>query len=224
MAQTPKKPSLDRKRIVRTAVSLADRAGIDSVSMRRIAKKLGVEAMSLYHHVAGKEELLDGMIDRVFEEIELLDDNCDDDCDDNRGWKAAMRQRAISARQALARHRWAIGLMDSRTTPGPTLLRHHDRVLGCLRRAGFSVEMAAHAYSVLDSYIYGFALTEANLPFDTPEEAADVVESVFRDVAPDEFPYLTEAAQQHVLSRGYDYGDEFEFGLELILEGLERRL
>ncbi len=216
MAHTPQRPSLNRKRIFRAAVSLADQAGIHSVTMRRLARELGVEAMSLYHHVAGKDALLDGMVDRVFEEIELRPDDGD--------WKQAMRQRAISLRRVLGRHPWAIGLMDSRTSPGLALLRHHDRVLGCLRRAGFSVEMAAHAYSALDSYTYGFALNEANLPFDTPEEIASLIESIFQNVAPDEFPYLTEMAEQHALKPGYDYGDEFEYGLDLILEGLGQKL
>ena len=133
-----------------------------------------------------------------------------------------MHQRAVSVRRALARHPWAIGLMESRTSPGPATLRHHDAVIGSLRRGGFSIEMTAHAYAVLDSYIYGFALQEASLPFDTAEETADVAEMIFKQLRPDEYPHLTELTVEHVLQPGYDYGDEYEFGLDLILDGLER--
>jgi AcrR family transcriptional regulator len=182
--------------------------------MRRLARELGVEAMSLYHHVAGKQALLDGMVDLVFGEIELPGNDGD--------WKAAMRRRAHSARAVLARHPWAIALMESRRTPGPANLRHHDAVLGCLRRAGFPVVLTAHAYSILDAYIYGFALQEASLPFDTPEETAEVAAGIMDAFAADAYPHLTELAVEHVLQPGYDYGDEYAFGLELILDGLER--
>src|SRR6266571_1930157 len=146
---------LSRDQVLRAAVTLADEGGIGALSMRKLGQVLGVEAMSLYNHVAGKGDLLDGMIDVVFGEIGLP-------AGDGGGWKRAMRRRAISAREVLGRHRWAIGLMESRRSPGPATLGHHDAVLGCLRAAGFSVEMTAHAYSVLDSYIYGFALQEAS--------------------------------------------------------------
>ena len=170
--------------------------------------------MSFYHHVAGKQALLDGMVDLVFGEIELPVDDGD--------WRAAMRRRAVSAREVLARHPWAIALMESRRTPGPANLRHHDAVLGCLRRAGFPVALTAHAYSILDAYIYGFALQEASLPFDTPEETAEVAQSIMAEFPADAFPHLAELAVEHVLQPGYDYGDEYAFGLELILDGLER--
>ena len=171
--------------------------------------------MSLYNHVANKDELLDGMVDLVFSEIELPSSGTD--------WRVAMRERAISARKALSRHRWAIALMSSRTSPGPATLGHHDAVIGSLRGAGFSVEMAAHAFSALDSYIYGFALQEATLPFgDTEEETAQVAEMISGQFRPDEYPHLTEFTVEHVLRPGYDYGDEFEYGLDLILDGLDR--
>jgi AcrR family transcriptional regulator len=150
--------------VLRAATVLADRVGVGSLSMRKLAQELGVEAMSLYHHVANKDDLLDGMVDLVFGEIELPSGDA--------GWKAAMRRRAISAREALRRHPWATGLMESRSTPGAANLRHHDAVLGILRGAGFSVELAAHAYSLLDSYIYGFALQEKTVPFDSAHDAA----------------------------------------------------
>lgn len=163
---------LTRQRVLRAAVALADRGGVGSLTMRKLAQDLGVEAMSLYHHVANKDDILDGIVDVVFSEIDLPSGEAD--------WKAAMRQRAISAREALLRHPWATGLMESRSTPGPATLRHHDAVLGILRNAGFSIEMAAHAFSVLDSYIYGFALQETNLPFDTSEELAAVAPECLR--------------------------------------------
>jgi AcrR family transcriptional regulator len=210
-ATRPRIP-LNRERVLRAAVAFADESGIGPLSMRRLGEALGVEAMSLYNHVANKDELLDGMVDLVFGEIDLPPGGA--------GWKAAMRERAVSARQALSRHRWAIGLMESRTSPGPATLRHHDTVIGSLRQAGFSIEMAAHAFSVLDSYIYGFALQEASLPFHTAEEAAEVAEMIMKRMPPDEYPHLTELAVEHVLQPGYDYGDEFAFGLDLILDGL----
>jgi len=205
---------LNRERVLRAAVALADDSGTGSLSMRKLGDALGVEAMSLYNHVANKGDLLDGMVDFVFSEIDLPAGGAD--------WKTSMHQRAVSVRRALARHPWAIGLMESRTSPGPATLRHHDAVIGSLRRGGFSIEMAAHAYSVLDSYIYGFALQEASLPFDTAEETADVAETIFKQLPPDEYPYLSELTVEHVLQPGYDYGNEYEFGLDLILDGLER--
>jgi len=204
---------LSRDRVLRAAVALADAGGISSVSMRKLGEALGVEAMSLYNHVASKGDLLDGMIDTVFSEIDLPSGDGD--------WRTGMRRRAISARQVLRRHRWAIGLMESRTSPGPATLRHHDAVLGCLRRAGFPVGLTAHAYSLLDSYIYGFALQEASLPFGTGEEAARVAEEISGQFASGQYPYLTEMAMEHVVQPGYDYGDEFETGLDLILDALQ---
>ncbi len=182
--------------------------------MRRLGETLGVEAMSLYNHVANKDELLDGMVDLIFSEIGVPDGGAD--------WKTAMRERAVAARQVLSRHRWAIGLMESRTSPGPATLRHHDAVIGNLREAGFSVEMTAHAFAVLDSYIYGFALQEASLPFDTAKETVEVAEMIMDHFSTGEYPHLTELTVEHVLQPGYDHGNEFEFGLDLILGGLER--
>jgi AcrR family transcriptional regulator len=212
-ARTPRIP-LTRSEVLRAAVALADDSGLVAVTMRKLGETVGVEAMSLYTHVANKGDLLDGMIDVVFSEIDVPSGGAE--------WRTAMRQRAISVRQALTRHRWAIGLMESRTAPGPATLRHHDAVLACLRSAGFSIELAAHAYSALDSYVYGFALQERGLPFDSPEETAQVAEAMLMQLPADRYPYLTEMATGLVLRPGYDYGNEFEFGLDLILDGLER--
>jgi AcrR family transcriptional regulator len=195
-------------------MDLADRGGIDSLSMRNLGQEVGVEAMSLYNHVRNKEDILNGIVDVVFSEIDVPSGPTD--------WVAAMRQRAVSARQALLRHPWAIGLMESRAQPGPATLKHHDAVLRSLRTAGFSVEMAAHAYSVLDSYIYGFTLNELSLPFDNPEQIAEVAGNIFRESPMNEYPHLAEMAIDRAMKPGYDYGNEFEFGLELILDGLKR--
>ncbi|MGW2936742.1 TetR/AcrR family transcriptional regulator [Streptomyces sp. NPDC001156] len=210
--RAPRVP-LSREKVLHAAVALADESGIEALTMRKLGEAVGVEAMSLYTHVANKEDLLDGMIDLVFEEIELPSPEGD--------WKTGLRRRAISVRLVLSRHRWAIGLMESRTSPGPTTLRHHDAVIGCLRRAGFSVALTAHAYSALDSYIYGFALQERHLPFDTPGETADLAQAILTQAA-GHYPHLAELATEHVLRPGYDYGDEFAFGLDLILDGIER--
>lgn len=205
--------ALSKQRLVIEALRLADREGVDGLSMRRLANELGAGAMSLYHYVANKDDLLDAMIDVVFGEITLPPSGTD--------WKSALRQRATSTRDALARHPWAIGLMESRTTPGPANLRHREAVAACLRKAGFSVVMATHANWVLDSYVYGFALQAAALPFDTAEELSAMAADVYLpQLPPEEFPYLHASAVE-LAANGYDPADEFLFGLDLILEALE---
>jgi AcrR family transcriptional regulator len=216
MPTTEPRAPLNRARVLDAAIAVADERGLDALSMRRLGEALGVEAMSLYNHVANKGDLLDGMIDVVFSEIDMPTGATD--------WRAAMHRRAVSAREVLARHRWAIGLMESRTSPGPATLRHHDTVLGCLRTGGFSVELAAHAFAVLDSYIYGFALQEASLPFSAGEETAELAQEILAHAPPAEYPHLTELTLEHVLRPGYDFGNEFEFGLDLILDALDRTL
>ncbi|MZE79081.1 TetR family transcriptional regulator [Streptomyces sp. SID5475] len=193
-------------------MAVADEKGSAALTMRAVAGPLGVEAMSLYHHVAGREDLLDGMVDAVFGEIELPPRGTD--------WKSAMRRRAVSARAALRRHPWAVALMDSRTRPGPATLRHHDTVLGTLRAGGFSVPMAAHAFSLIDSYLYGFVIQELSLPFSGPAELDEVAGAILREMPADAYPHLTELATEHALKPGYDYADEFTFGLALILDAL----
>lgn len=205
---------LNRARVLRAAMTLADAGGIDSLTMRKLGERLGVEAMSLYKHVANKDDLVDGMVDGVFSEIVVPAGDGD--------WRAAMRERGISVREVLTRHPWATPLMQSRSTPGPATLGHHDAVLGVLRRSGFSIELAAHAFSLMDAYIYGFAMQERALPFHTEKEAASVAEAILSAMPADEYPHLVELTREHVLKPGYDYGDEFVFGLDLILEALER--
>src|SRR3954469_437890 len=213
---TEPRTRLSRERVLRAAVALAQRDGMESLSMRKLADEVGAGAMSLYHHVANKEQLLDGMIDIVFSEIEPPPTAVD--------WKTAMRRRAVSTREALNRHRWAVGLMEGRTSHGAANMRLHDAVLGCLRTAGFSLEMTVHAYSVQDAYIYGFALQEIDMAPETPDDFAaeaqrqmDAYEEVLAD-----YPNLVEVVGGYVAKEGYDYGTEFLFGLDLILDGLER--
>lgn len=225
MATSPKpkrKPKprtpLSRDRILRTAVGLADERGVGELTMRKLAGELGVEAMSLYHHVANKNDLLDGMIDLVFGEIAAPAPDGD--------WKDELRRRAVSTRAALGRHRWAVGEMEGRTNHGPSSIRVHDAVLGCLLNAGFSEADTVHAYSVQDAYIYGFALQQTDMASETPEDfAAEARRQMdeYRDVLAD-YPNLVRVVGGHVAKVGYDYDREFLFGLDLILDGLERML
>jgi AcrR family transcriptional regulator len=199
--------------VLRAALVLADEGGLESLTMQAIGRRLGVQAMSLYRHVEHKEDLLDGLIDLVVSEVELPMSSAD--------WKAAMRQRATSARRVFARHHWAIGLVESQRRPRAVTLRHHEWVLGALLEAGFSVTLAAAAYNLLDSYIYGFTLQEASLTYDSPEEHAEVGQATLQQVSPDEYPHLARVAREFI-EAGTEYGAGFEFGLELILEGIER--
>jgi AcrR family transcriptional regulator len=205
---------LTRERVLAAALRLADAGGIDGLSMRKLGQALGVEAMALYYHFANKERVLDGIVDLVFGEIDVPAVDVD--------WKTAMRQRAISLRDALLRHRWAIGLMESRTNPGPANLRHHDAVIGNLRAAGFEMAMVATAYSLLDSYIYGYAMTKMNLPFDDTSDIVELSESMLAPFAPGEYQNLADFLTEHAMKPGYDFAHEFEFGLDVLLDGLER--
>ncbi len=205
-----------RDRVLRTAVAHADEAGLDGFTMRRLAQVLDVTPMALYRHVASKDDLVDGMIDLVFAEVELPAADV--------AWKEWMRQRAIAVRHAMVRHPWAIGLMGSRRWPGPATLRHHDAVLRTLLGSGFGLPMAAHAYSLVDAYVYGFATNEASLPSDPGMETAELAALMAEQYPAEEYPHLARFTLQHVLRPGYDYGDEFEYGLDLILDGLEKAL
>ena len=207
---------LSRERVLKTALKLADRGGLESLSMRKLGQELGVEAMALYYHFANKDEIVDGVVDLVFGEVYLPPSEGD--------WKSAMRQRAISLRDALLQHRWAIGLMEARRNPGPANLRHHDAVIGNLRAAGFEMELVAHAYSLLDAYIYGFALTKMNLPFDSGDDVAELAQDMLEPFPLGEYPNLVAFITEHATKPGYDFGDEFEYGLAVILDSLERGL
>ena len=207
---------LSRARVLRGALAVADAGGLGSLTIRSLARELGVKPMSVYYHVANKDEILDGLVDIVFDEIELPVPG--------RDWRSEIQRRAHSAREVLARHRWAIGLLESRTSPGPANLRHHDTVLATLREGGFSAEMTAHAYALIDSYVYGFALQESALPFEGPEAVGDVAGPIMELMAEGEYPHLVEMATSYYLQPGYDFADEFRYGLDLILDGLERTL
>jgi AcrR family transcriptional regulator len=216
MTTSETRTQLSRERVLRAAVEYADRHGLEALSMRKLADGLGAGAMSLYHYVPNKTDLIDGMVDIVFGEIELPTTDVD--------WKTAMRRRAVSTREALNRHRWAVGHMEGRTTHGASNLRLHDAVLGCLRAAGFSIETTVHAYSVQDSYIYGFALQETDMSSETAEDFAAEAQRQMREYAAvlADYPHLVEVVGGHVAEAGYDYESEFLFGLDLILDGLDR--
>jgi AcrR family transcriptional regulator len=218
MTQETRRAPLRREQVLHAAVALADERGSEGLTMRKLAKQLGVEAMSLYNHVASKDDLLDGMVDLVFGEVEVPAAGGD--------WKAELRKRAMSTRAALERHPWAIGEMEGRTNHGPANLRVHDAVLGCLRAAGFSVEMTVHAYSVQDAYIYGFALQQRDMASRTPQDFAAEAGRQMREYATAlaDFPNLVEVVGGHIAEAGYDYDAEFRFGLDVILDRLEQLL
>ena len=200
--------------MLEAAVELADREGLGALTMRRLGAMLGVEAMSLYKHVSGKDEILDGIVELVIGEIDVPAPGTD--------WKEAMRRRAVSARDVLNRHSWAVGLLESRPVEGPVALRYLDAILGTLRTAGFSIEDAAHAFWLLDSYVYGCVIQEANLSPTTPEAEAETTDPAIEQAATTEYPHLAEVAA-HASEAGYSFDTEFDFGLDLILDALERR-
>jgi len=209
-ARTP----LSRERVLDAALAIADAGGLGSLTIRSLAQELDVKPMSVYHHVANKEAILDGIVDLVFAEIDLPEGKGD--------WRGEMERRASSARTVLRRHPWAIAMMESRSSPGPASLRHHDAVLGSLRAGGFPVGLAGHAYALLDSYVYGFAVQEASLPFDGTEGVSELAESIMEGFDADQYPHMTEFAVEVVMKPGYDFGNEFAFGLGLVLDGLAR--
>ena len=196
------------------AVELADNRGIDTVTMRQLAQALGVEAMSLYNHVAGKDDVLDGMVDLVFAEIDLPTRKPLDRRHDR-------RSRSVS--DALLRHRWALGLLESRSGPRPGHAASPRSGARRLRQAGFSVALAAHAFSVMDGYIYGFVLQEDGLPFADGDDLGELIDSIMPPDMAETYPHFAELASEFVLLPGYSYSDEFEFGLRLILDTLEAR-
>lgn len=209
------RPPLNRDRVLAAAVEIADERGVGAVTMRELASKLGVEAMSLYNHVANKDDILDGMVDFVIDQFDLPSDA------DH--WREAMRRRAVSAREAFGRHRWAPMLLDSRESSGPARLRYLDWVLGTLMEAGFSVDGAARAFSLLDSYIYGFGIQQFNFSADSDASPEEMAEAFLAVVPPENYPHLHRMASR-AMQVGYDAEADFDFGLEIILDGLERIL
>jgi AcrR family transcriptional regulator len=213
-AKDTRKERLTVDRVLDGAMALADQIGVHALTIRRLAEALDTKPMTIYHHLPSKDAILDGMVDRVFAQIDRPPTDV--------GWKPAIRHRCISAREVLSRHPWAVPLMESRTDPGLETLGHHEAVLACLRRGGLSLPMTAHAYALLDSYVYGFALQEASLPATGGTEMADLAGTLIEPLPTDLFPYLNEFTSEHVLVPGYDFRTEFEFGLDLILDALER--
>ena len=212
---TKERVSLSRDRVLAGAITVADAGGIGALTIRTLAQELGAKPMSVYHYVANKDEIIDGIVDRVYGEMELPSAEGD--------WRAEMHRRCTSAREVLGRHPWAIPLLQSRTAPGPATLHHHDAVIACLRGAGLSVEMTAHALALIDSYVFGFALSEAALPIHGPESVPEIAEAIMQSFATGAYPHLLEFSTEHVMKPGYDFGEEFEFGLGVVLDAFAER-
>ena len=211
-AEVVDKAPLSRERSVQVALAIADSEGLEALTMRRLARELGVEAASLYHHISGKSQILDGLVDAVAAEIDAPVSSSD--------WRQAIGQRAHNTRAVLRSHPWAVSLMASRTNPGPATLGLLETGIRCFREGGFSVVQAAHAISVVDSYVHGFVLQEVNLPFRDESELAAMTEAIMETFPASEFPYLFEMTVKHVLQPGYDYGQEFDGGLKVVLDGV----
>ena len=213
---TGERVPLSRDRVLAGAVTVADAGGIGALTIRTLAQELGVKPMSVYHYVANKDEIIDGIVDLVFAEINLPLPGAD--------WRSEMQRRAHSARRVLAVHPWATPLLQSRLNPGPATLRHHNAFIATLRTAGFSVELTAHAFALIDSYVFGFALSENALPIHGPETVADTAASMMQFFDAEAYPALLEFTMKHVMRPDYDFGTEFEYGLTLILDGLTASL
>ncbi len=207
------RPTLSRERIVTEAVALADAEGLDRLSMRALAGRLGVEAMSLYHHVPNKDALLDAMVDAVFAELHTPVVGG--------AWRPELRARSVSGRTALLRHRWAIGLMDARRSPGPAAVAHHDAVIGCLRAQGFSLAAVGHVFALVDAHLYGFMVQELSLPFAGQDELAQLEAEIIDEAVAATYPHFTEFARDHAMRPGWSFGAEFEVTLDLVLGAVE---
>ncbi len=203
---------LSRERVLQAALRMADEGGIEALSMRKLALELGVQAMSLYNHVANKDEIIDGIVDRVVSEIEVPDFSLD--------WKTAMRRRSTSAHEVLLRHPWATMPLVSRINVGPAMLGYINATLGCLFEAGFSLEMADQIWNAIDSHIYGFTLQELNFPVET-ENYSEAAKIGLPLISADLYPYMNTLTHA-VIEKRYDGIQNFEFGLELLLNGLDK--
>jgi AcrR family transcriptional regulator len=205
---------LTRERVLVEALALADECGLEAVTMRALASRLGVQPMAAYHHVANKSDLLDGMVDLVFAQMQTPAAG--------QPWRPELRRRCESARAVLRRHPWALGLLDSRRSPGLATLRHHEAVIATLRADGFSVAATAQAYALVDAFVYGFVLQEASLPMQPGEDVAAVAQEIMDAMSPDDYPALTEMALAHTMQPGYDFGGQFTPCLELVLDAVAR--
>jgi len=213
---TRERVPLSRDRVLAGAITVADAGGIGALTIRTLAQELGVKPMSVYHYVANKDEIIDGIVDLVYAEIDLPVPGGD--------WRTEMRRRAHSARRVLGKHPWATPLLQSRLNPGPATLRHHNAFIATLRAAGFSVELTAHAFALIDSYVFGFALSENALPIHGPDSVADTAASMMHFFDAEAYPSLLEFTMEHIMRPDYDFGEEFSYGLDLILDGLARSL
>ncbi len=210
MAAKPR--PLNRERILNAALAMADADGLAALSMRKLGQRVGVEAMSLYNHVANKDELLDGLLDLVIAEIALPAPG--------EPWREGMYRRVHSAREMFLRHPWALQLMETRKNPGPAHLRYYDAVIGCLRESGFSLELTAHAFAVLDSYLFGFVLQEFKLQTELGGVVDELATEMAQKLPVDVYPYFSEMVAWHAAKPGYRFGDQFDWGLALVLDGL----
>jgi AcrR family transcriptional regulator len=210
--------ALDRDRIIDGAVALADEIGLEPLTIRRLAEHLGAKPMSLYHYVDGKDDIVDGMVGRVFDEVGRADPTLP--------WRDAIRQRARAVRAALRRHPWAIPIMESRRKPGADILDHHEAMLTAWLATGFPLPVIAHGVAVVDAFVYGFALQEAALPLggdaETGGDLTEVSEQIVVPLSPERYPSLVKFTMEHVMQPGYDFGASFEPGLDFILDGVER--
>jgi AcrR family transcriptional regulator len=213
-----RRPPLNRERVLRAAVKLADERGLEALSMRKLGQALGVEAMSLYNHVANKDDVLDGMVETVAKEIEPPSPDEE--------WQTAIRQSAVSAHQTLRRHRWAPTLMMSPTSAAgiPTRMRYMESLLGRLRDAGFSPDLTYHAYHVLDAHVFGFSLWQATHSLTTREDLSSLAADFLRDFPLDDYPHVAEHIEQHMSEGPHQEVSAFEFSLDLILDGLRKAL
>ena len=211
--QGQRSAGLSRQKVIDAAMALADRDGIDSLTIRALADSLGTKPMSMYHYVDGKDAVLAAMVEAVFAEMRRPNPDVP--------WREALRDRCVSARDVLRTHPWAVPLLESGSAPGPESLAHHEAVLATLARAGFSLQLMAHAYAILDSFIYGFAMEEANLAVQGGEQSPQLAEQIAAAFDPAKYPHLVRLATEHVMRPSYSFGASFEYGLDLLLDGLE---
>jgi AcrR family transcriptional regulator len=216
-SRTAERAPLSRDLVLTAAMGIADAGGIGALTIRTLAQTLGVKPMSVYYYVANKDEILDAIVDLVFSEIDVPIVGGD--------WEAEIRRRSQSARTVLVRHPWSIAMLQSRLRPGPFTLRHHNAVIGTLRAAGFPLALAAHAFALIDAYVFGFALSESALPIHGPDSVAETAGTMMKEFFdPAEYPHLLEFTVDHIMKPDYDFGAEFDYGLTVILDGLAAAL
>ena len=210
----PRKATLSKEKIKKKALKILQKSSLEGVTMRKLSAALRVEAMSLYNYYPSKEVLLDDLVDHVFESIDWQPEF-------GQPWKAQIYDRCCQLRKALLDHPWALGLLESRKNPGFQTLLHHNNVIGCFVESGMSIDNAGHAYALIDSYVYGFVLQELTLAKEADHDINQVAESMLEDFPQDQLPYLYEFTVHKVVGKNYNFGDEFEVGLNLVLNSLK---